>query len=84
MAVAKFGRCEILRYVDHQIYLLVMEQLQSLRLHVGLAWPVDAHGRNAVVIQEAVCAACGIDLEALVVKAVGSFKHVGFLLRRAC
>ena len=54
----------VLGDVYHEINLMVVEQFECLRLHVGLTGPVDLYGGYAVVVDEGVCASCGVDLVA--------------------
>lgn len=60
---------------------MLMKQPQCLRLHIGLARPVDAEGRYAVVGEELPGASCSVDGEAMVVESMGGVEHVGFLAR---
>ena len=63
---------------------MLMKQPQCLWLHIGLARPVDAQGRNTVVCEELPGSACSVDGEAMVVESMGGVEHVGFLARGTC
>ena len=60
---------------------MLMKQPQCLRLHIGLARPVDAQGRYAVVGEELPGASCSVDGEAMVVESMGGQENVVFLAR---
>ena len=59
------------------------EELERLRMTVGLRRPVGRDCRDAVLGEEALCALGGVDCDSVVVELMRGVKHVSLLARGA-
>ena len=81
VAVIQLACGEVLRNIDHHVYLLAVQHVECLRLAFGFAGPVDARILHTVLRKEVAGTTRGKYLVPLLLKHTRGRKHVHFLLR---
>ena len=80
ISVVKLSLCKVLRYVDHHVYLLLLDKVQGLRGLALLARPVNESCLYVVVFQIPVGSTRGVEPVSLAAEPLAGFQHLRLFL----